>query len=66
MLQLVIMCHIHVHLSDIVRTGRSRAACRAARGRALPALRQGPIVREFRDVVFEDVVLDNNSSVAPY
>ena len=24
------------------------------------------IVREFRDVVFEDVVFDNNSSVAPY
>ena len=25
-----------------------------------------PIIREFRDVVFEDVVFDNNSSVAPY
>ena len=24
------------------------------------------ILREFRDVVFEDVVFDNNSSVAPY
>ena len=24
------------------------------------------ITREFKDVVFEDVVFDNNSSVAPY
>ena len=24
------------------------------------------VAREFRDVAFEDVVLDNNSSVTPY
>ena len=32
----------------------------------LPVLRPIRKLREFRDVVFEDVVFDNNSSVTPY
>ena len=38
-----------------------------ARGRACAAPpAEAPFLREFRDVVFEDVVFDNNSSVTPY
>ena len=33
--------------------------------RDLRPFRENPVCREFRDVVFEDVVFDNNSAMAP-
>ena len=63
-----IYIHIHIHYTHTITHDRYRETARSFPGSASPATPNlhRIIIREFRDVVFEDVVFDSDSSVTPY
>ena len=65
-----IYIHTQVNTYTCVDVYNYQAAPRTASPAASPAARSGRLdkiqVREFRDVVFEDVVFDDTSSLTPH